>query len=363
MLRGTDRARHLAAADWLAKQPPDENRQGEVSKALNPLLPEPKTREAGVKALARWATRENVPGLLGLLGEPSPAIWKSALAILGRLQDRRAAGPLAKLLFDPERRAGAVQALRELGQAAGEKEVLTYLHHKDEQVRALVADLLRHYGTADPALLDQTITDLGSTEVETRRLALGDLARRKRDDERGDKVASELEQLLTHRDGEIKKAALRALGVWASKKNAKALVSAFADPDLKDDAIALLGKLKAEQAVPALLSLFPGPDRAKVTKALGQIGPPGEKSVLTAVLSVVRQPDPNPNNVVRDLIRLLGDIGTREVSLPGLESLHKDLSGLVAALRKKRANPLLTKSYEGLATECKAALKKVQRRK
>jgi HEAT repeat protein len=342
MLREANLDRRNVAADWLAQKAPlDESRRNEVSKALDPLLPEEKTRLAGVKAVARWATRANVPSLLALLGDASAAVWGSAVETLGRLQDARAAGPLAKLLLDAVRREAAVRALRALGKAAGEKEVLKYLHHKDAAARAPVPDVLRGYGTAEVAILDQTVSDLESTEDPRRRLALDDLARRKRNPARRDKVAKALEGLLTDLDPKLKTTAMSALGEWASKDNTPALVGALRDPQLKDAAIALLGKLKAEQAVGALLALFPGPDRAKVTKALQQIGRPAESGTVALLNTALSGGD---LKLVKDLIRLLGNVGTRGVSLPLLQRLAAN------------------KASKAIANDCKNAIKKIQNR-
>jgi hypothetical protein len=92
-LCGTDPVKQRAAARWLALQPVDAVRQNEVAGALDPLLNDPdrKTVEAGVWALRKWATRDNVPTVVALLDrtpiEKTDDVARFAMDILGIFPD------------------------------------------------------------------------------------------------------------------------------------------------------------------------------------------------------------------------------------------------------------------------------------
>jgi HEAT repeat protein len=91
MLMYTWPHRQGIAAEWLATTPVDPGRQAEVAQALNPLLDWPEAQEQALKALGRWATRDNVPALARLLNDPTGKGWRSALEILSKFKDNQAA--------------------------------------------------------------------------------------------------------------------------------------------------------------------------------------------------------------------------------------------------------------------------------
>jgi hypothetical protein len=237
------------------------------------------------------------------------------------------------------RRPVAVGALRSLGRTA-EREVVRYLFHKDDSARRPVRGLLRDYGTPDAVLFQQALDDLSSPEVVTRRLAVDAVARRKPAPRRKRQVALALDPLLGDRDALVKRTALRGLEVgWATRDNVPTLIRGLGDPVLKDPAIAILGRLKDDRAIKPLALRLLTPDRGKVIKALQPFGRRAEQDVLFYLRLA------NDVGAFKDICRLIGNIGTRAVSVPVLKQLSKD--------------PL----HKPVAGDCYAAIKKIQSRR
>jgi hypothetical protein len=102
-LKSDAAGKRQVGANWLAKAPLDPGRQAEVAAALEALLGEKEVglQAAGARGLATWGTRDNVPALLRLL-DANPTnvtdLQRQAMATLGKLQDPRAAEPVARYL-------------------------------------------------------------------------------------------------------------------------------------------------------------------------------------------------------------------------------------------------------------------------
>jgi hypothetical protein len=103
-------------------------------------------RTSVVKALGVWGTKGSVPVLIDLLDEPDYFLRAEAAAALGKLQDGRAAEPLAKLFEDFFKRGPARDALRALGPKA-EPALIARLKHKDPGVRYEACLVLKDIGT------------------------------------------------------------------------------------------------------------------------------------------------------------------------------------------------------------------------
>jgi HEAT repeat protein len=309
MLKDPDVRRRRVAADWLARARVDESQRPEVSKALDPLLNDAQTREAGAQALVAWATTYNVPSLLKVLDVKEGNAWKPVMEVLGKLKDQRAAAPLVGQLNDALRRGPAASALRALGPMA-QKQVIKYLHHKDVGVRMAVADLLRGYGTPESDLVGQTIADLKSTDAETRRLAVEDLAKKRLDENKHADASQALDPLLADSDTRIRSAAVQALKVWATKDNVPALTRLLNDVALKDQILGgkildVLVQFKDDRVYAVLAQCLPiDPYRPRASKGLRGMGPAAEKVVIPLLghgLPVVR----------KEACHILGAIGTR----------------------------------------------------
>jgi len=320
MLKDTPQRQGIAA-DWLAKTPVDMGRQAKVALALDPLLGKAETREQALRALGRWATKDNVPSLIKLLKDPTGKGWRSALDILSKFSDEPdVAAAVAQQLSNPDRRTEAAKALQALGPVA-QSEVLKYLHHKDADVRQDVANLLQSYQTTPEAQLIQTVQDLQSPEVETRRAAALDLAKLKPDPRVQTQVAQVLDQVVTRdTDPDTKSAAMDALTVWATTEDVLAIVGLLDDNALKDRAYALLTRLKPNdpRTVVALAQHLAGSDRDQASKALQEIGGPTVEKVLIRAWSAF----PENLGARKEIWHILGKVGSPE-SIPLLEKMAR----------------------------------------
>ncbi len=151
-----DAAQQKRGAESLAHMKPEPERRTEVLRALKEVLSNGDRfapRDACVRALAVWATRREVPYLLGLLDHPDGGVRREAIVGLGKLKDGRAAPLLARRLSIASERACASEALKQIGSDA-EMPVREQLRHPDAAVRREVCHILQTIGTADsyPAL-------------------------------------------------------------------------------------------------------------------------------------------------------------------------------------------------------------------
>jgi predicted Zn finger-like uncharacterized protein len=303
-----------SAAEWFAKANPNTERRGEVAGALEGFLTDQDwgARNAGLDALAIWATKENVPGLLEVVKDDQAAhdARHKAMRILGKLKDGRAAGPLCQRLSNFGDRDEASKALQELGPAA-EKEVAKYVFDKDAGIRAKAQLLLKGYGTKDDFLVDKAVDLLKGNETERRKLAAEWLGQQNSDDKHRKEVAEALDKLTTDINKETRVAGLKALKVWATADNIPALVGVLKDDDIfnRDARIAamqVLASLKDEQASAAIvLRVANIHDRAEAVKALIATGPAAEKMVMQGVATTT------DDAVATELIKVLGEIGTK----------------------------------------------------
>jgi S1-C subfamily serine protease len=142
------------AAEVLSQAEPKERRP-EVAKALEPMLDDPDhfARQAGIKAMGHWGTKDSVPLLLKLLTHKDIFTRRSAIGALGELRDDRGIVPVAQCLVDFQTRGDAGKALEAIGPKA-EKEVAKLLTHSDIFLRAFVCGILKTIGTKEsvPAL-------------------------------------------------------------------------------------------------------------------------------------------------------------------------------------------------------------------
>jgi hypothetical protein len=344
MLRDEQIRRRQNAADWLTDRAPDPTRQKEVAQALEPLLDDGQTREQGARALARWATKENVPALSKALDYEGGNAWRPILEALTRLKDARAAAVLAAQLGVFPRGEDASRALQAVGPAA-EKEVVKYIHHKDFGARQKASQLLKRYNTKDEVVIGQCVADLGSNEMETKRLAAEDLAKVKLDPGRKDEVARALDPLLTDTDGRLRRAAVDALGTWAIQENALGLAKALDDLGLRDKALAILISLKPvdnDQALALVAQHLQKSDRRKFSVALVQMGKPAKVEALA--LQVLGNPA-NDHFTRAEAVEILVTVGSRASVMP--------LQNVARAVAQ---------TDRTLATKCLAAARVIQAR-
>jgi uncharacterized Tic20 family protein len=144
----------IQGCDRLVRLPVDAERRAEVGRALQSLLASgnPELMSAALRALAIWATRDNVTALLRVLEDQdfnakNPRVNSQVLEILGRLQDNRALPSMSPYLLVPRNRAAASKALQAFGPLA-EEEALKYLSAENPQVRMEACRILKVIGSA-----------------------------------------------------------------------------------------------------------------------------------------------------------------------------------------------------------------------
>jgi hypothetical protein len=138
------------AAERLAKAYPAEHRRAEVASALESLTTNRDLfiRQSSARALAVWATADNVPALLSLLKDPIPSCRAEAMNALAALKDERGAVAVAKKLGDFVDRAHAHTALEAMGPVA-EQPVLALLDNPDAETRVEACAVLKSIGSQD----------------------------------------------------------------------------------------------------------------------------------------------------------------------------------------------------------------------
>jgi HEAT repeat protein len=152
-LKSPEKELRINCANWLASQPPVENSRKAIGSALENLLTDMDNgvRLAGMKALRKWASKDNVPALIEVVKDDAFTPWagemrKLAMQILGELKDERGAPIMALHLLHFFEREDAARALIAMGPVS-EKHVLTGLANQDAAVRKLVCSILAEVGT------------------------------------------------------------------------------------------------------------------------------------------------------------------------------------------------------------------------
>jgi len=309
------------AANWLAKQPLNPARQQEVAQAVEPLVKgvDVGCIAAGARALRVWGTQDNGPALATALRQrPTEGIQfdaaKELMATIGKLKYAPGADAVTRFLPNFLVGADAERALDELGPGA-EPEVLKLYHHPNQDCRDKGRRLLTRYGTKSVAILDQTVSDLGSPEKDRAKNALDWLAADQSNDALRAANADPARRtavavaLNPHIDNPPPfggdNAVSGALKRWATKENTASIIR-----NLKtrrnfrsQELIALLGQMKDPSAIPGLVELVADSfNRQAAGDALIAIGPACRDEV-TKLLS-------HKDAFVRaEAERILGSIG------------------------------------------------------
>jgi HEAT repeat protein len=322
-LQGADGERQKEVAEWLLARQPDEQHRAAVAQALEAALTSPNVfaREPAGKALAAWATRENVPSLIRALEGDNGQVRTEALNALVRLKDERALPAIAARLAKPFEEQQTAAALEAFGPAA-EAEVVKYVNHPNQPTRDQARKLLKTYGTKDAVILGQAAADLN--DAQRCRAALDWLAERPADEEHKSAIARAVEPLLKDKDDGTSEAAVKAMkNGWATKANVEALVALVVNPPFTphgnamcDLALEALGKIKDERAVPAMAAQLPNIfHREAARKGLEAMGSVAEKETSKYLL--------HQDAGVRALTwKIFAVIGSKE-SLPTLQKIAK----------------------------------------
>jgi HEAT repeat protein len=140
----------LKGLKWFASADPDHPLRAEAAREIARLLQEggvSEKREAA-QALAKWATRDEVPALIEIIREKSLALGTrpAAMKALARLRDERATAALAEMLASPFESKEAGKALVAIGPLV-EGEVLPYLEHDRYTAKTAACQVLKEVGT------------------------------------------------------------------------------------------------------------------------------------------------------------------------------------------------------------------------
>src|SRR5262249_49027260 len=127
-----DTKKRAAALDYLAGQPVDEARRQEVSKIVGSMVNDADhgVSQNALKVLEKYATRDNLQQLIDIVkagGALGGEQRKTALAMLGKSKDPRAAPVLCEMLTNFFHHQQAKEALEALGRAA-EPEVVKLMN-------------------------------------------------------------------------------------------------------------------------------------------------------------------------------------------------------------------------------------------
>ena len=135
-------------------QPIDEERAA-VTGALEPLLNDPDhfTRQAMIRALGVWGTRENIPALVKLFDHEDVFTRRAAIIALGNIKDERSAEAIAGRLEDALNRPAVSETLQKMGPMA-QTAVARRIEDKDWAIRLTACQILKVIGTKQsiPAL-------------------------------------------------------------------------------------------------------------------------------------------------------------------------------------------------------------------
>jgi serine/threonine protein kinase len=147
-LKGANSLTRLDAAKQLEQMQPIAEERAAVTGVLEPLLNDPDhfTRQAMIRALGVWGTRENIPALVKMFEHTDVFTRRAAIIALGNIKDERSAEAIAARLEDPLNRPVASETLQKMGPLA-ETAAARMIEHKDWTIRLTVCQILKVIGT------------------------------------------------------------------------------------------------------------------------------------------------------------------------------------------------------------------------
>ncbi len=319
--------RKKQGARYLTVATIDAGQRGEVEQVLDALSEDPdfEVAQAALAALRRWSPQKALGRLANRLQNPDARVHNDAMDQLGQIDDDRAAALLAGQLKVSGRGAQASRNLERLGKRA-EKYVLPYCNDANFTARTEARALLRSMGTRDDLLLEQSITDLGSKEIERCKAALDEVSKhRPANKTTQEKGARNLAALLASKDPTVPRKALDALETWATNDNVPALCEALADPFKIDQVLKILARLKDERMIkPLVQHLNTTKERQKqIRSILISYGSKVEDEVLPLLTSI--RPDLRTNAA-----EILAKVGTKK-SLPELKKYVERYNRVIPA--------------------------------
>lgn len=336
MLGDRNGSRVKDSLKWLASAPVEDSRRDEVSQALNGPLKD--HRRDAMPAAARWATKANKEILLPALDDSDAATRRRAMQALAKIDDAECVEAVVKQLSKAGREADAVKALKAAPPRVAERFLIKHLNSVPGAAGREVGQLLRGYGTPKEMLVEQSVEDLGASELATKKNACEWLAKNPAEPTTPrDRAARGLERLLKDQDRNLRLAAVKALETWAQGESVPALAEALKDATLRDSAMQALLKMKQPQVIPALALNLNARERDQIAQALIEFGPRAEQAVWIPL-------ERGDTETRRKAADILGEIGTTTSVkiLTRVATLEKNLRNLtnqeaaLAAVRKIR---------------------------
>ncbi len=301
-LTDSDPRLRLAGCDVVRAAPTDRS-----VVALGRVLgdPEPHVRLAAAAAMGASALPEAVSPLLGHLDDPSPEVREEVARALGRIGDARAVVPLIGKVQDsvPDVRRVVARALGDLGDARAASALVLAIQDGAAEVRLEAVTALGKLRSEEAVttiapLVDADVAEGGSSYY-------------------GGRPPSSPSGVGA---GEVRSAALRALGRIGSDAAVKALIAALAKDDpaaprsAVRDALAGAGPRAAAAAAAVLAGSAPGNAAAGAALVLGALHDP--QGVPAIVHAMARGAVP-----LRWALRALAQIGSPAALPPVLEVL------------------------------------------
>jgi HEAT repeat protein len=349
-LRSKDPVRHKTGLAELGRWLPGGENDAQISDVASLIRPyltsdDVELRELAEAAICRWASKEDVPALLKLLGRRGmPREDRNRLIRkLATAQDERAAEALVALVGGPDGDAAAAALV--LCRDAAKKPLLKTLDIPDPKKRAVALQLLPALGVRENLQFKIAWLDANSDQKERRRSGLSQLASGAAPvpGDRGADVLNLAEKRLDDPDAETQVLAVTLLARHATKAQVPLLLKLLDDKGkgARGEVILALGRLKEETAPPPLVkALDEQYERESAEQALRAIGRPAEKAVLECLKN-------SSNGLTRfACLRVLAQVGGPD-SLPALEALTKD-----EAARRR-----------GLADEAEKTIAEIKKRK
>jgi hypothetical protein len=281
---------------------------------------------AAAGALPAWVVPDNLPTVVELL-EKTHTPHRDLLRALGEIRDPRSAEVLGTWFLKEGRVVSA--AFQKLGRAVGEKEMLKFLHHPDNNANNEARRILQAFKTSDDALVEQTLLDLKADEPKRRFAAASWVEQRDLKAPRRAELAKAVEPLVTDREANIFGPAIRALRKLGTADNIPAFEEFLKSgiPYDRRDIYHFLGKTKDARAAALLVRELEARDGGVAREALKACGPAAEGVVCKLLQSDQRSARLTAVNVLQT-------IGTK-ASVPSLEKARKDKDRMVQEGAKK----------------------------
>lgn len=166
------------------------------------------------------------------------------------------------------------------------------------------------------------------------------------------KIAAALEKLIKHSDESVREAAARLIGTWGTTANGAAVLKLVDDPvaSIRQLAMEALGAWQfADAAEPIAKRLAQTSERNIVKQSLIRIGSRAEPTVVK-YLAVAELP------VRVAACEILGEIGSKDQSIPALKQLVDKESGLIATRAREAIDRINTRGSTPLVSRLNLTL-------